>query len=108
MRFKITGSIRIRLILWAWLFPLLSLAQNTVSGRILSAKDQTAISGASVIVSGSKVGTSTDVEGRFSIKAQKGDVLVITGVGITRQEYTVGANMSNVFISVQAETQDLK
>jgi len=107
MRFKITGSIRIRLILWAWLFPLLSLAQNTVSGRILSAKDQTAISGASVIVSGSKVGTSTDVEGRFSIKAQKGDVLVITGVGITRQEYTVGANMSNVFISVQAETQDL-
>ena len=104
---KITGSIRARLIVLVLLFPFLSLAQNVVSGRIISVADQTPIPGATVLVSGSKAGTSTDVEGRFSIKAKTGDVLVITGVGITKQEYTVGVDTRNIVISVVAEEQNL-
>ena len=49
---------------------------------------------ASVIVQGSKTGTSTNADGRFSITAKEGDTLVITGVGITARKLPSARIMS--------------
>jgi TonB-linked SusC/RagA family outer membrane protein len=69
--------------------PLFLLAQDQISGRVLSQRDNSPLSSISVLVKGSTKGVATDVDGRFRIAAKQGDVLVISGVGITTQEVTV-------------------
>ncbi len=86
--------------------PFISLAQKTVSGRIVSSTDQTPIPGASVTIKGSKAGTATGPDGTFFLKAKEGDILQISGVGITRQEYVVGA-AENFVITVQQDSKNL-
>src|ERR1700742_3190390 len=46
---------------------------------------------ATILIKGSKTGTSADVEGRFTLKAKTGDVLRVTAAGVEAQEITVGA-----------------
>lgn len=46
--------------------------------------------GASVSVKGGSAGSMTDGEGQFTIRASKGDVLVISSVGFANKEVTVG------------------
>jgi len=94
--------------LWLFLFflPLLTYAQRVISGRIISEADQNPVAGASIVIKGSNVGTSSDVEGRFSIKANSGDVLLITGVGITQKETTLG-DEATVSIVVKVDSKNL-
>lgn len=47
------------------------------------------ILGASVIIKGTNQGTSTDFDGKFSLDAAKGDVLVVTYVGYEKLEVSV-------------------
>ncbi|GAO42461.1 putative TonB-dependent receptor [Flavihumibacter petaseus NBRC 106054] len=65
-------------------------AQQTLSGKIVSQKDQAPVSGITVTIKGGKKGTASGVDGSFQLAAKAGDVLVISGVGITTQEVTVG------------------
>lgn len=46
---------------------------------------------ATILIKGSKTGTSADVEGRFTIKAKSGDVLRVSAQGVETKEFTVGA-----------------
>lgn len=101
---KITQTFVVMMAILA--MPFFSFAQKVVSGHILSSADQTPIPGATILVRGSRTGTSTGVDGSFSIKAKEGDVLVISGVGVTRQEFTVGKD-DNVVINVVASAKDL-
>ena len=83
----------IRAIVWmaCWLLPFALLAQDrTVNGRLFSKVDQTPVSGASVLIKGTNTGTSTASDGKFSIQAKKGDVLVLSGVGFVLSEITLG------------------
>ncbi|WP_347159753.1 SusC/RagA family TonB-linked outer membrane protein [Pontibacter chitinilyticus] len=63
---------------------------KTVTGRITSAEDGTALPGVSVVVKGTTNGTSADAEGRYSIQAAPGSVLVFRFIGMLPQEKTVG------------------
>jgi len=82
-----------------FLFPLVILAQKPVTGRVLSRADSAAIPGATISIKGSKTGTSTLVDGSFTIKASQGDVLVVSGVGIVRQEFAVNAGDISVYVA---------
>src|SRR5580700_3771529 len=101
---------RIRLIVCVLLALLTQMgnaqAQKTVTGQVVSKTDQSPIPGATILIKGSKVGTSTGVDGHFSIKAKDGDVLIISGVGVTRQEVPVG-NVFPLLISVTADAKNL-
>ncbi|HEY4285512.1 MAG TPA: SusC/RagA family TonB-linked outer membrane protein [Puia sp.] len=92
-------------LLAVFLFPLITLAQKAITGRVLSKTDQSPIPGASVSIKGSKTGTATLVDGSFTIKANDGDVLVVSGVGIVRQEQTVSGG--ELTISVTADPKSL-
>ncbi|MGN7818558.1 TonB-dependent receptor [Chitinophaga sp. 22536] len=65
--------------------------QAPVTGTV---KDAAGVSlpGVTVKVKGTSTGTITDAEGKFSIKAHAGDVLVITYVGFEPKEITVGSS----------------
>ena len=72
------------------LFTALAFGQNrTITGTVT---DETgaAVSGASVVIRGTRTGVATDASGNFRIQAKTGDVLVITG-GINQVEVTVGS-----------------
>jgi TonB-linked SusC/RagA family outer membrane protein len=87
------------------LLPLFSLAQKIIVGRVLSKADQTPVPGASVTLKGTRIGTSTAVDGSFGIKAKEGDVLVISGVGIARTEQAVEGN--TLTITVATDSREL-
>lgn len=78
--------------LLVWLMAMGSLvasAQQTVSGTVSDADGP--LPGASVVVKGTTRGVSTDFDGNFSIEAAPEDVLLITYIGYTQQEITVGS-----------------
>src|SRR5450631_364308 len=80
--------------------------EKNIIGQVVSQTDLSPVAGASVLIKGSKVGTSTSLDGKFSIKAKEGDVLVITGIGITRQEIVVGTQ-TDLSIVVTTNSKNL-
>ena len=78
---------------------------KTVTGRVTDAQGQ-AVPFASVRINGSKQGVSADAEGAFTIKAKPGDVLLVSGTGITQKSVTVGAE-NNLIIQVARQTSNL-
>ena len=82
--------------------PLSMLAQERViTGKVTDAKDGTPISGASVIIKGSKSGTSSNADGLYSIKVSGNNaILAITAVGYLSQDVPVAAgNVADVALT---------
>ena len=83
-----------------WIYTLLlalsmqfSFAQEkTVSGVVSDGTGP--VPGANVIVKGTKNGVQTDFDGKYSIKAKTGDVLVVSFVGMQDVSLKVGASNS--------------
>ncbi|SDR65632.1 TonB-linked outer membrane protein, SusC/RagA family [Formosa sp. Hel1_31_208] len=71
----------------------LSFAQEkTVTGTVTSAEDGLPLPGVSVIVKGTTRGVQTDFDGKYSIKASTGEILVYSFVGMKSAEKPVGAS----------------
>lgn len=92
------------------LFTFLSLtvfAQNkTVKGTVLDANGA-GVAGASVTVKGSNQGTNTDASGEFTLNVPaSARTLVISYVGYSNQEVTIGSEPVNVVLTPSA-TNDL-
>jgi len=69
-----------------------SMAQvQTITGKVTSAEDGYPLPGVTVKIKGNTGGTQTDVNGLYTIKATKGQVLIFSFVGDLPQEVTVGA-----------------
>jgi TonB-dependent SusC/RagA subfamily outer membrane receptor len=100
---KITLSLGVLLVII--ILPLFSLAQKAISGHVLSRTDQAPIAGVSVLIKGTRIGTSTAVDGSFAIKAKEGDVLVVSGIGVVKTEQTVTGN--ELTIAVAADAREL-
>lgn len=60
-------------------------AQRVVKGSVISQEDGQPIIGATVKVVGTKVGTSTDADGNFSINCPDGKKITVSYVGMTTQ-----------------------
>ena len=97
------GVVTILLVL---LLPLATLAQKIITGQVLSSTDKSPVAGATILIKGSRLGTSTGLDGNFVIKAKEGDVLVISGIGITKQEITVG-DKSILTVNVVTNSKNL-
>ncbi len=93
-------------VMLALFLPALIYAQKVFTGHIITGTDKTPVAGASVVIKGSKTGTSTAVDGSFAIKAKTGDVLIISSIGVTPFSYTVSDEADPV-ISVEANTREL-
>ena len=74
----------------------------TLSGRILD-KDGQPIIGASALIKGTKNGTVTDVDGKFSINCRKGDTIEFASLGYSTQEYRAGKS-ANIEITLQDDS----
>ena len=81
---------------------LLDAQQKTISGTV-SDENGLPLPGATVLISGTSTGTSTDFDGKYQLTANVGDVLEISYVGYATQSVTVGASST---YDVQMQTDN--
>ena len=77
----------------------------TVTGTV---KDQTGepVIGVNVIVKGTSVGTITNIDGEFTLKAKMNDVLVVSFIGYATQEVPVTSKTLTITLKENAEFLD--
>nr|MDH4460070.1 TonB-dependent receptor plug domain-containing protein [Flectobacillus sp.] len=85
--------------------PLVEIQANPVSGKVASVSGD-ALAGVSILVKGTKRGTSTDATGNFKLNAEVGETLVFSFVGFKTKEVKVGAN-STISVALDEETAQL-
>lgn len=104
--YKLTGRLRLCLLLSCLLWHSLSAFAAPVRGRVTSEKNEPLI-GVNVIVKGTSTGTSTDAEGRFSLSAPDGGgTLIFSFIGYVSKEIEIG-NQSEINIQLAADTKIL-
>ncbi len=100
MKTKFSGILTLLL---AFVVQLTFAQGKTISGTISDASGLP-LPGATVIVKGTTSGTSTDFDGKYTIKANQGATLVFSFVGYTTKEVKVGTSSSiNVTLSEDAQ-----
>ncbi|MEL6945645.1 MAG: carboxypeptidase-like regulatory domain-containing protein, partial [Bacteroidota bacterium] len=67
--------------------------QAQVTGKVTDPNGEPLI-GASVQIKETDAGVITDLDGKFSVDAKAGDVLIFSYTGFSRQEVTVGSETS--------------
>ncbi|MDE6865973.1 MAG: SusC/RagA family TonB-linked outer membrane protein, partial [Muribaculaceae bacterium] len=83
-------------------------AQNVnVSGTVRSSLDDEPLIGVSVLVKGTAVGTSTDIDGNFSLSVKPGSTLKFTYVGYTPYEMKVTRAESDLNIILIEDSEIL-
>ena len=80
--------------------------EKTISG-IVSDEKSLPLPGATVLVKGTTTGTSTDFDGRYTIKASQGSTLVVSFVGYTTKEVAVGSS-STINVAMVEDAQALE
>ncbi len=81
-------------------------AQQTlkVTGTVVSAADNSALPGLTVVVKGSTVGTVTNIDGKYSIDAPADGTLQFSFIGFTTQEVQVGGK-TTIDVTMQVSTE---
>lgn len=80
--------------------------ENAISGTVKSSEDGLILPGVSIQIKNSKIGTVTNADGKFTIKAKPNDILVISYLGFVSQELVL-TNQSNVNISLKQDNTAL-
>lgn len=100
MKTKFSGILTLLL---AFVVQLTFAQERTISG-VVSDPSGLPLPGATVIVKGTNAGTSTDFDGKYSIKANTGATLVFSFVGYTTKEIKVGTS-STANVNMQEDAQ---
>ena len=99
---KISQKLMLSCVLF--LLTLVAFSQNAVTGKVTDSKDGTPVAGATVNLKGTKITTQTAVDGKFSINATSG-VLVISSVGFAQQQVSIAGKTFVEVSMVQANQQ---
>lgn len=83
-------------------------AQRSVSGTVSSATDQGGLPGVSVFVKGTNIGTSTDIDGRYSLQVpDDAATLVFSFIGYATREESIG-NRSVIDVVLEEDVRALE
>lgn len=85
----------------------LAAQQKTVTGVVADVNTNDPLPGVNVVVKKTTRGSSTDVNGRYSISASQGDILVFTSIGYQQIEATVGSS-NQLDVKMTADVQNLE
>src|SRR6266487_5302506 len=86
-----------------------AMAQNRkISGKIISAKDNSPVAGATVSVKGKTQSVAALADGSFSLNIPAGQVtLLISSVGFAPKEFKVDAGNNNITITLNEDYTQL-
>src|SRR5690606_28799707 len=79
-------------------------AQQTVTGVVTDVNGP--VPGVTVAIQGTTRGTQTDTDGRYSIQATQGEIIVFSIIGYVRQTITVGGS-STINVTLQEDASQL-
>ena len=88
---KLKSVLRNALLLVAVLFCTAAYSQQTISGTVTGSNGEPLI-GVNILIKGTTNGTTSDLDGNYSLTANMGDVLVFSYTGFDSQEITVGTS----------------
>ena len=81
------------------------MAQKQVTGSVVSAEDREPVIGASIVVKGTQTGTTTDIDGKFSLRVpDNAKTLVISYIGMRTQEVSLKGK-TNFAITLESDEQ---
>jgi TonB-linked SusC/RagA family outer membrane protein len=78
----------------------------TINGTVIDAVTGEGLIGASVVLKGTAIGVSTDVNGAFTLNAPSNGTLVVSYIGYQQQEVPIN-NRTTLTVSLGASTSDL-
>jgi len=91
---RIITTLFVLVFLWPDSVSELLAQQRPVEGLVLSSSDNEAMPGVNIIVKGTRIGTTTDATGSFSITVpEQGDTLVFSFIGYQRKEVLIDDEM---------------
>ncbi|QNK76183.1 SusC/RagA family TonB-linked outer membrane protein [Winogradskyella sp. PAMC22761] len=103
MKTKFRGFLTLLLV---FLVQLTFAQEKSISG-VVSDDSGLPLPGVNVIIKGTTNGTQTDFDGRFMLKANVGDILIISYIGLKTEEIKVGSsNTINVLLEEDASSLD--
>lgn len=80
----------------------------TIQGQVLEATEPPSpLAGVNITIKGTSLGTISDANGYFSIKAKRGDVLVFRYIGFKDFEHVVSRAISNLTVALTGDTEML-
>ena len=89
------------------LSPCIFAQQVIISGKVTSIEDDTGIPGVTVSIKNRASGTITDINGDYTISANRGEVLKFSYMGFNTREVTVGSsNVINIVLSPSVSQLD--
>lgn len=90
-----------------FILPTMLVAQSTVTGTVTEQSTALPLPGVNVIIKGTSRGASTDFDGKYTITANQGDVIVFSYLGYITQEITyTGQTTINVSLADDAAQLD--
>jgi TonB-dependent SusC/RagA subfamily outer membrane receptor len=98
MKLKFNGFLVLLIVLMAQI----TFAQDRVVSGVVSDNAGLPLPGVSVLVKETKVGTQTDFDGKYSIKAAPSQILVFSYIGMKTQEVKAGSSTVNVKLQSSA------
>lgn len=101
-----SNQLALLMLLFLAFSPLMYGQSSVIKGTVTSADDSSPLPGASIVVKGTNTGTETDFDGKYTIKASKGDTLVFSFIGYTNQEVFINTQQI-IDISLRASAQAL-
>jgi TonB-dependent SusC/RagA subfamily outer membrane receptor len=81
-------------------------AQNRITGTVKDNNSSSGIAGVSILVKGTKTGTTTDTKGSFSLNVSANSTLIFSLVGYSSKEVSVG-NQSIIDVTLSENTENL-
>ena len=77
---------------------------NTITGKVTDGQGEPLL-GVNVVIQGTTLGTITDMDGRFTLEANPGDIIVFSYIGYVSQ--TVPASKKEMAIILKEDSQNL-
>ena len=97
------------ILLTMFCFATANAQQRTITGIITSGADKTPVSGASIVIKGTRKATTSSDDGRFSVDASSGKlVLIISSVGYLSKEVSVDESSNNVNVFLTTSSKELE
>ena len=78
--------------------------EKVITGTVIDATSGETLPGAAIMITGTVIGTTTDLEGKFTISSSEGDKLSVSYIGYLSEEIEIG---SQTIIDIQL-TPDLE
>ncbi len=90
------------------MFGISVLAQDVqITGKVTSANDGTGLPGVSVVIKGTTMGTSTNIDGDFTMSVSPEATLVFSTIGMKTQEVPVG-NQTVINVAMEMDVTGLE